>query len=161
MNKTFILLLLFSSFTLRAQVGLGVVTPPKSNVRSSESASLKAGKYVDKSGDTITVLDYVTREKIKNSKSIKATSVFDNEAEIEKYKSDYEKNILADRDLKFGVYVAVAGDTLKIISQKLYGTPKRWSEIQVLNENILQSEVVNAGMKLKYQIEPKEKRNER
>jgi hypothetical protein len=50
---------------------------------------------------------------------------------------------------------------LKLISQKIYGTTKRWKEIQVINEEKLKDTTIKIGMKLKYIKDVKESVNER
>lgn len=50
----------------------------------------------------------------------------------------------------FSTYATEEGDTLQKISQKIYGTTKRWKEIQLLNEDQLPNENIKKGMKLRY-----------
>lgn len=112
--------------------------------------------FYDKDGDTITILDAEARKTISAKKEIKATHVYDNQAEIEKFKTQYEKDVLTDKKKKYGYYTVAPGDQLKRISQKVYGTAKRSNELLLLNEGILKNDNVKVGMKLKYIIEEKE-----
>ena len=125
----------------------------------AEPATAKDGTFLDSEGDTITILDKEARSKLEAAKNIKATSVFDNESEIEKFKAEYEKKILENRNLKYGEYIVTQGDTLNGISQKIYGTTKKWNELQVLNEEKLRNTTIKTGMKLRYIIYEKEKEN--
>lgn len=115
--------------------------------------------FYDKDGDAITILDTKTRANIEATKDIKANHVYDSQPEIEKYKAQYEKNVLTEKKKNQGVYVVKKGDQLKKISQKLYGTTTRWNELLLLNEAILKNANIQTGMKLKYYIDEKELKN--
>ena len=67
-----------------------------------------------------------------------------------------ERSVLTTKQLKLGSYTVDKEVDLLELSQKIYGSINRWAELQVLNEDILQSSVLSPGMKLKYVIdEPK------
>ncbi len=116
---------------------------------------------VDKDGDNITVLDQEVREMLNSTKNIKASNVYDDEESIESFKSKFEKEILTNKKIEFDEYVVVSGDSLKLISQKIYGTTKRWKELQVINEEKLKNTTIKIGMKLKFIKPVKENENER
>jgi hypothetical protein len=112
--------------------------------------------YVDKQGDTVTVLDYELRKKLNVTKEFKPSLVYDSAQEIQKAKAEMERSVLTNKQLNLGNYTVEKEVDLRELSQKLYGTINRWAELQVLNEDILQSSVLSPGMKLKYIIdEPK------
>lgn len=116
---------------------------------------------VDKDGDNITVLDQEVREMLNSTKNIKASNVYDDEESIESFKSKFEKELLTNKKIEFGEYVVVSGDSLKLISQKIYGTTKRWKELQVINEEKLKDTTIKIGMKLKYIKPIKDNDNDR
>lgn len=116
--------------------------------------------FYDKDGDAITILDTEARNKIHATKEISASHVYDNQEDLEKFKSQYEKKVLGEKKHKYGIYVVLPGDQLKKISQSLYGTTKRWNEIRLLNENILKNNSIQTGMKLRYLIDEKELKND-
>ena len=116
---------------------------------------------LDKDGDNITVLDHEVRELLNNTKNIKASNVYDDEESIESFKSKFEKELLTNKKIEFAEYVVASGDSLKLISQKLYGTSKRWKELQVINEEKLKDTTIKIGMKLKYIKPVKENSDDR
>lgn len=116
---------------------------------------------LDKDGDNITVLDHEVRELLNNTKNIKASNVYDDEESIESFKSKFEKELLTNKKIEFAEYVVVSGDSLKLISQKLYGTSKKWKELQVINEEKLKDTTIKIGMKLKYIKPVKENSDDR
>lgn len=116
---------------------------------------------VDKDGDIVTILDQEVREMLNSTKNIKASNVYDDEESIETFKTKFEKELLTNKKIEFAEYVVVGGDSLKLISQKIYGTTKRWKEIQVINEEKLKDTTIKIGMKLKYIKDVKESVNER
>lgn len=112
--------------------------------------------YKDKQGDTVTVLDYELRKKLNVTKEFKPSLVYDSAQEIQKAKAEMERSVLTNKQLNLGSYTVDKEVDLRELSQKLYGSINRWAELQVLNEDILQSSVLSPGMKLKYVIdEPK------
>jgi nucleoid-associated protein YgaU len=117
-------------------------------------------EFIDKDGDKITILDVETRQKLKATKEIAPSHVYDSEEDIEKFKSEFEKNVLSDKNLKYGEYIVIKGDSLKVISQKLYGSTTKWKEIQVINESVLKNDIIRTGMKLKYIIYPEATAND-
>jgi len=116
---------------------------------------------VDKDGDTITVLDQEVRNMLNSTKNLKASNVYDDEDSIEKFKSKFEKDILTNKKIEFGEYIVVSGDSLKVISQKIYGTTKKWKELQVVNEEKLKDTTIKIGMKLRFIKPIKEIQDER
>jgi len=109
--------------------------------------------YVDKDGDTVTVLDYELRKKLNYTKDVKPTLVYDNAKEIEKARAQMESNILTNKKRVIQTYTVEKETDLRDLSKKLYGTPKRWAELQVLNEDFLKSSTLSPGMKIKYIVE--------
>ncbi|MBU0758870.1 MAG: LysM peptidoglycan-binding domain-containing protein [Candidatus Omnitrophica bacterium] len=67
-----------------------------------------------------------------------------------KYKQEKgEGTIVAIKQAEAGTYVVEKGDTLQKISQKMYGTTKRWKKIYEANKEVLKSpDMIRAGQKL-------------
>jgi len=112
--------------------------------------------YVDGDGDNITVLDTALRAQIKKNKELNVSTLYDSGEDLEKFKKKYTSTVLPDGKDNIGIYKVQKGDQLKRISQKLYGTQKRWQEIQYLNEEMLAGKGLRPGMKLKYFFDKKE-----
>lgn len=127
------------------------VVGPVVNVPTVESQ--KAGKtsaekiwIKDDENDEVIVLDQKLRKQIKTTTDQKATNVYDNEKSTQLLKEVVVTEV-AKGTPKI-TYTVVRGDTLQIISQKLYGTTRRWKEIFLLNEDKLSGESIKVGMKL-------------
>lgn len=127
---------------------------------AADNGPVSSKVFVDSDGDKIKILDAELRNKLRSNKEITANHLYDNEAGIEKFKSDLEKNVLTEKKSKYGIYVTVAGDQPDTISQKIYGTPTRWKEIQLLNEMQLDGSAIKVGTKLKYIIDERELKND-
>lgn len=112
--------------------------------------------YVDEDGNSVTVLDTALRAKIKKNKELNVSTLYDSVEDLEKFKNKYTSTVLSDNKEKIGFYKVQKGDQLKRISQKIYGTQKRWQEIQYLNEEMLAGKGLRPGMKLKYFLDKKE-----
>lgn len=136
-----------------------LITSASLKVNAQETAAKAPSFFIDADGDKITILDTAARAKLKATKEIKPTTVYDNEENIEKFKNDFEKDVLSKNNLKYGIYIVEKGDKLSTISMKLYGTSKRSSEIQLVNEAKLKNTTIKTGMKLKYIIYEKEVEN--
>lgn len=114
---------------------------------------------VDQDGDKILILDADAQAKIQANNQIKASNVYDDESNIESFKKNFQEKVLAE-DKQYGEYVVVAGDNLGFISQKLYGTARRWKDLQLVNEKVLEKSVLKPGLILKYPVDKKEKDND-
>jgi hypothetical protein len=93
---------------------------------ASPAEPVPANVFVDKDGDTITILD--------------------------DYIKDYGKKIFNYSKKRYGTYIAVEGDSFEVISKKLYGSSKKVSELLILNELTLKDSTIQPGIKLKYII---------
>jgi nucleoid-associated protein YgaU len=120
------------------------------------SNSLWALDYIDKNGDQINQLDTERRQKIEKL-AIKPNHVYDDEVQIESSKSNVTAQVLQTDKSEFGEYIVGEGDQLKSISQKLYGSTKKWRELLLLNEDKIKNNVIYKGMKLKYKLPQQEK----
>jgi hypothetical protein len=112
--------------------------------------------YTDKDGDKVMILDTEARLKLGTLKEVRPNQVFDNEDDINKFKSQIVKDALTTKKIKFNSYTASEGDTLPSISKKIYGNENRAKELAIINEDLLKGVDVSPGMQLKYIIEDKE-----
>ncbi len=144
-------LFLLTSFNVLAQDPAQPASP--ANPAAPKGPAKPKNVYQDNDGDSVTVIDYELRKKLNYTKDVKPTLVYDNAKEIEKARVQMESNILTNKAQVIQTYTVDKETDLRDLSKKLYGTPKRWAELQVLNEEILKSSTLSPGMKLKYIVD--------
>lgn len=150
-KASFIILSLILIASGHAQISgpVAEIDPHLKTESKNESAPiLESGWAKDEDNDEVLVLDGRIRQKLQDTQKTKATTIYDNEKV-----SDVVQNLVEEKVVKteeFLVYTAEEGDTLQKISQKIYGTTKRWKEIQLLNEEQLPNENIKKGMKLRF-----------
>lgn len=123
-----------------------VVNVPTMVQKKSEDSNATSLWVKDDENDEVIVLDQKLRKQIKTTTDQKATNVYDNEKSTQVLKEVVVTEV--SKGIPKITYTVVGGDTLQIISQKLYGTTKRWKEIFLLNEDKLSGESIKVGMKL-------------
>lgn len=123
-----------------------VVNVPTMVQKKSEDSNATSLWVKDDENDEVIVLDQKLRKQIKTTTDQKATNVYDNEKSTQVLKEVVVTEV--SKGIPKITYTVVGGDTLQIISQKLYGTTKRWKEIFLLNEDKLSGENIQVGMKL-------------
>lgn len=123
-----------------------VVNVPTMVQKKSEDSNATSLWVKDDENDEVIVLDQKLRKQIKTTTDQKATNVYDNEKSTQVLKEVVVTEV--SKGIPKITYTVVGGDTLQIISQKLYGTTKRWKEIFLLNEDKLSGENIKVGMKL-------------
>lgn len=123
-----------------------VVNVPTMVQKKSEDSNATSLWVKDDENDEVIVLDQKLRKQIKTTTDQKATNVYDNEKSTQVLKEVVVTEV--SKGIPKITYTVVGGDTLQIISRKLYGTTKRWKEIFLLNEDKLSGESIKVGMKL-------------
>lgn len=123
-----------------------VVNVPSVATKNMEESNPTSLWIKDDENDEVIVLDQKLRKQIKTTTDQKATNVYDNEKSTQVLKEVVVTEV--SKGIPKITYTVVGGDTLQIISQKLYGTTKRWKEIFLLNEDKLSGESIKVGMKL-------------
>lgn len=126
-------------------VGPVVNVPEREVVKANDSKPVSVW-VKDEENDEVIVLDQKLRKQIKTTTDQKATNVYDNEKSTQVLKEVVVTEVA--KGIPKITYTVERGDTLQIISQKLYGTTKRWKEIFLLNEDKLSGESIKVGMKL-------------
>jgi hypothetical protein len=125
-------------------------------VLKTSNKTISRRVYTDKDGDKVMILDTEARLKLGTLKEVHPNQVFDNEDDINKFKSQIVKDALTTKKIKFNSYIASEGDTLPSISKKIYGNENRAKELAIINEDLLKGVEVKPGMQLKYIVEDKE-----
>lgn len=146
----FFKLILYVNFAVQAQIN-GPVAEIDNKLKDNSPEQIKniEKKWVkDDDNDEVMILDGLVRSKMKDSQKLKATTIYDNENVSGAVSGMVAEKFTRDEELL--EYRAQDGDTLQKISEKIYGTTKRWKEIYLLNEDRLPSEVVKKGMLIKY-----------
>lgn len=150
-NSSIVFISFFLLSVARAQISGPVVEIDphlKAEGKKESTPILESGWTKDEDNDEVMVLDGRIRQKLQETQKTKATTIYDNEKA-----SDVVQNLVEEKVVKteeFSYYTAEEGDTLQKISQKIYGTTKRWKEIQLLNEEKLPNENIKKGMKLRF-----------
>jgi nucleoid-associated protein YgaU len=114
----------------------------------------KAGRpvYTDSDGDRIVILDFKTRNDLKN---IEAFKNFDPTKAPMDPKSFYKESVVNIKieeapKVVYKNYTVEEGDTWESVSKKLYGTEDKVTQLKLWNEDLLADVNLKTGAQMKY-----------
>ncbi|WP_127716120.1 LysM peptidoglycan-binding domain-containing protein [Halobacteriovorax sp. HLS] len=147
--------LLLSTLLILASCSMGSSdNSDKQRSVASSSASQDVSLVIN-SDDEIVVLDTDLQNEIAsvqgNEVIVEEDNIFHNADDFKEINRSIASATNSIYQIEYETYEVVKGDTLMLISFKVYGDVSKWRTISILNEDQLVNDNIEVGMKLRYE----------